>query len=56
MAEIHEWNAYLNLLHEYALVEDDLRNEVLIAGNVPDGASALAAQILFERFGVRTGG
>jgi len=53
MASIDDWNKYINVLHDLALVEDDLRTEVLIAGNVPDGASALAASILWERFGVQ---
>lgn len=49
MATLTDWNAYLNVLHELALVEDDLRDTV-VNGN--QRASAFAAQVLFERFGV----
>lgn len=48
MATIHDWNKYINLLHEYALVEYDLR-EAQGNGGYYD-ANLLAEQILFERF------
>jgi len=49
MADIWEWNKFRNLAHELALVEDDLRTAV-VHGN--QRASAFAAQVLWERFGV----
>lgn len=49
MSTINEWNKYTNLLHEYALVEDDLRDTV-VNGN--QRASAFARSELETRFGV----
>lgn len=53
MATIEHWQKYMNLLHEHALVEDDLRKAQ------QDGGTGdyfqdyqLAVRILFERFGV----
>lgn len=51
MATIEDWNKYTNLLHEFALIEDDLR-ETAVNGN--QRASAYASRLLFERFGVST--
>lgn len=50
MATIHDWNKYMNLLHEMALVEDDLR-QIVDSGD-DGGWNGGAAHILFERFGV----
>ena len=49
MATIEDWNKYVNVVHELALVEDDLRTT---ARNGNQRASAFAQQVLFERFGV----
>lgn len=49
MASVADWNKYMNLLHELALVEDDLREGTRRNG---EQAHMLAARILFERFGV----
>jgi hypothetical protein len=51
MATIEHWNAYMNLLHEHALVEDDLRDEAVSEWTNHD-TRAVARTILFERFGV----
>jgi hypothetical protein len=48
MATIENWNKYMNLLHEYALVEYDLRE--LIHDNTTYDAHSEAGRILFERF------
>lgn len=55
MATLSDWNAYLGVLHDLALVEDDLREQVRgVVGNDEflDGKSHLAEVILYERFGV----
>lgn len=49
MATINDWNKYINVLHDLALVEDDLRDTV-VNGN--QRASAFAQRVLYERFGV----
>lgn len=48
MATLSDWNAYMNVLHELALVEDDLRYAAQDEGYACD----MALRILFERFGV----
>lgn len=54
MANLTDWNAYMNLLHEHALVEDDLRGILVsqVEDDVDYGAVILARRVLFERFGV----
>lgn len=47
MATLSDWNAYMNVLHELALVEDDLRDVAPY-----ELAETAAERILFERFGV----
>lgn len=44
MATVNDWNAYMNLLHEMALIEDHLRE-------VKD-APLFANELLWEHFGV----
>lgn len=51
MATIQDWQKYMNLLHELALVEDDLRHVVQVHHDLPR-AQEIASRILFERFGV----
>jgi hypothetical protein len=52
VSTLFEWNKYMNLLHEHALVEDDLRS-VVKSGGAQDyyQDEYLARRILFERFG-----
>lgn len=53
MATITDWNAFLNLTHELALVEYDLRQVIEFGDAYTDNeAVATAERILFERFGV----
>lgn len=52
MATIEHWNKYMNLLHEFALVEDDLRQ--IVASGDDGGWGGGAARILYERFWVDT--
>lgn len=49
MATLTDWNKYLAVVQDLALVEDDLR-DTAVNGN--QRASAFAQQLLFERFGV----
>lgn len=49
MATLSDWNAYINLTHEMALIENDLRE---IAET--DFNSYYVERILFERFGLDT--
>jgi hypothetical protein len=49
MSTIYEWNKYLDVVQELALIEDDLRDT---AANGNQRASAFAQTLLFERFGV----
>lgn len=49
MADLYEWNKYRNVVHELAIIEDDLR-ETVANGN--QRASAFAYTMLRERFGV----
>ena len=53
MATREEWNRLINLSHEMALVEDDLRT-VVHDGGFGDyyQDSVLAERILWEHFGV----
>lgn len=58
MATLEDWNAYLNVLHELALIEDDLRavfDESILAWYNPrrQGREGLAGDLLWTRFGVR---
>lgn len=46
MATIYDWNKYLNVLHELALVEDEVRD-------FADAGSTWARRILWERFDVQ---
>lgn len=46
---VEEYTKYINVLHDLALVEDDLR-ETVVSGN--QRASAFAQRVLYERFGV----
>lgn len=48
LATLSDWNAYMNVLHELAQVEDDLRDATRSEGYARD----MAERILFERFGV----
>jgi hypothetical protein len=52
VSTLFEWNKYMNLLHELALVEDDLRS-VVKSGGLHDyyQDEYLAQRLLFERFG-----
>ena len=50
MAKIEDWNKYINVVHELALVEDDLRAESLTLTDGP--AADFATRVLYERFGV----
>ena len=50
MATLSDWNAYMDVVHSLALVEDDLRTTV--AQDVSEDAAALAQRILWERFDV----
>lgn len=48
MATINDWNKYITVVHELALVEDDLR---WVLDHEADSARTdLAEQILYERF------
>lgn len=47
MSTIYDWQKYINLLHEHALVEDDLRDVRREGGEGYEDAD----RILFERFG-----
>lgn len=49
MATVENWNKYINVLYDLALVEDDLR-DAAVNGN--QRASAFAQRVLYERFGV----
>lgn len=46
MATIEDWQKYINLLHEFALIEDDLRYAARFLGN------DYATDVLWEHFGV----
>ena len=46
---VEEYAKYINVLHDLALVESDLR-DTAVNGN--QRAGAFAQQLLFERFGV----
>lgn len=50
---VEEYAKYINVLHDLALVEDDLR-EVVKEGGVGDyyADASLAQRVLYERFGV----
>ena len=48
MASLTDWNKYMTLLHEYALVEYDLRE--LVQDDSKYDANHEAARIIFERF------
>lgn len=48
MASLADWNKYMTLLHEYALVEYDLREAA--EDDTTYDANVLADTILFERF------
>lgn len=56
MATREEWTRLINLSHDLALVEDDLRNAVKTNASSNEaydaGVQWLAETILFERFGV----
>lgn len=55
MASINDWNKYINLLHDLAYVEDDLRKAHAVSNGSDSydaGVQWLAGTILFERFGV----
>lgn len=47
MATINDWNKYINVVHELALVEDDLR---AVLTEHDSGRIDLAETILYERF------
>lgn len=49
MATIEHWNKYMNVVHELALVEYDLREEALTLTDSP--AADFATRVLYERFG-----
>lgn len=49
MASIYDWNKYINLLHEFALVEDRLRDEQA-AENVE--THNFVTHVLYANFGV----
>lgn len=49
MSTVYEWNKYMNLLHEFALIEDTLRVE-LTTGN--SDSVELSRALLWEHFGV----
>lgn len=46
---VEDYAKYINVLHDLALVENDLR-ETVVNGN--QRASAFAQRVLYERFGV----
>lgn len=48
MATLEDWNKYMTLLHEFALVEDDLREAV----DYQQPAGEFSQIVLYERFGV----
>lgn len=50
MATIYEWQKYINLLHELALVEDDLR-AARVGAERGIRAAEFAERVLYERFG-----
>lgn len=54
MATRGEWIKYINVLHELALVEDDLREYASREGfdDATIATELMAGDILFERFGV----
>lgn len=57
MATREEWTRLINLSHELALIEDDLRTAYAYTSGSADydeceSAESLASRILFERFGV----
>ena len=57
MATVEDWNKYINVVHELALIEDDLRAVAALyrvhPQDVADRLTVGAAErILFERFGV----
>lgn len=47
MASVSDWNAYLNVLHELALIEDKLR--IVQAENNPETRN-LATYLLYAHF------
>lgn len=53
---VEDYAKYINVLHDLALVEDDLRHEALRhsmgANDWDDGRIDFARRLLFERFGV----
>lgn len=51
MSTLSDWNAYMDVVHSLALVEDDLRETAGLGLLTPD-AAALAERILWERFDV----
>jgi len=50
MARLEDWNKYMNLLHEHALVEDRVRYERDNAED--DGVRNVFTHILYSNFGV----
>lgn len=48
MATINDWNAYVNVVHELALVENDLRR--VASDTTYYDAAIVADSILSERF------
>lgn len=48
---VEDYAKYINVLHEHALVEDDLRT-VSWSRDYDESVRALADMILYERFGV----
>lgn len=51
MATREEWTRLINLSHDLALVEKDLRD--VIEYHDDSAAVSVAQQVLYERFGVR---
>ena len=49
MATVTDWNKFINLTHELALIEDNLRTTVA-TGN--QRAAEYAKRLLWEHFGV----
>ncbi len=48
MATVEAWNKYMNLLHEYALVEYDLREAA--EDDTTYDANVVAERILYKHF------
>lgn len=53
MASINDWNKYINLEHDLAWIEDDLRDLAVQELDLP--VAGVAQRLLYEHFGTIIG-